>query len=334
LPDSKKIKKLKNKHNDKKLTVKSELKKDWLERKRATALSYRLLKGLKVNFIYYLKELYYLKYSYPSESWWNLRHKTENTNKPFIIFPPVYSYSSLNSFMECPFKYKIRYFIGMVEKRNPNMIAGSIYHRILKLFFDDKSAKLSWERLERIISNVFEENIFEFAHIKNELESKAREQFKAYYDNYLPAFPDRSIMEKEFTFKVGDDTIKGRIDQINYIDDESIELIDFKSGSKRTAVMDFEKEIQLKLYNLALESSDDLIFLKDKKSILKYIFLGEEKNPVVTIPESYCLTGYFKEFIKSLINDIKSEQFEAEPESSFLCSECDYKIICPRYNAR
>jgi hypothetical protein len=211
---------------------------------------------------------------------------------------------------------------------------GSIYHRILKLFFDGKSAKLSWERLESIISNVFEENVFELKHIKNELESKARKEFKAYFDNYLPAFPDRSIMEKEFAFKVGEDTIKGRIDQINFIDDETTELIDFKSGSKRAAVMDFEKEIQLKLYNLAIDSSDDLMFLKDKKSILKYIFLGDDKDPVVTIPQSNCLTGDFKEFIKSLINNIKREQFEAEPESSFLCSDCNFKVMCPRYNAR
>ncbi|MBU4293890.1 MAG: ATP-dependent helicase, partial [Actinobacteria bacterium] len=334
LPVLKKISKLKKKVAYKKLILKSELKKNWLERKRATASTYRLLKGSKVNFIDYLKELYYLKYFYPHESWWSLRQETENTNKPFLIFPPVYSYSSLNSFVQCPFKYKIRYFIRMAEKENPNIIVGSVYHRILKLFFNDKSAKLSWERLESIISNVFEENVFELAHIKNELESKAREEFKAYFDNYLPAFPDRSIMEKEFAFKVGDDTIKGRIDQINFIDDETTELIDFKSGSKRAAVKDFEKEIQLKLYNLAQELSDDLMFLKDKKSILKYIFLGDDKDPVVTIPESYCLTGDFKEFVKSLITNIKSEQFEAEPESSFLCSECDYKVICPRYNAR
>lgn len=334
LPVLKKISKLKKKVAYQKIAVKPGLKKGWLERKRAIASTYRLLKSSKVDFLDYLKELYYLKYSYPPESWWSLRYETENTNKPFIIFPPVHSYSSLNSFVECPFKYKIRYFIRMAEKGNPNIIVGSIYHRILKLFFDDKSAKLSWERLESIISNVFEENVFELAHIKNELEGKAREEFKAYFDNYLPAFPDRSIMEKEFAFKVGDDTIKGRIDQINFIDDETTELIDFKSGSKRAAVMDFEKEIQLKLYNLAIESSEDLMFLKDKKSILKYIFLGDDKDPVVTIPESYCLTGDFKEFVKSLINNIKSEQFEAEPESSFLCSACDYKVICPRYNAR
>ena len=334
LPVLKKISKLKNKDVYQKLEVKPELNKSWLERKRATALTYRLLKGLKVDYKDYLKGLYYLKYSYPLKSWWSLRYETKNTNEPFLIFPPVYSYSSLNSFLQCPFKYKIRYFVRMAEKGNLNIIVGSIYHRILKLFFDGKSAKLSWERLESIISNVFEENVFDLVHIKNELESKAREEFKAYFDNYLPAFPGRSIMEKEFAFKVGDDTIKGRIDQINFIDDGTTELIDFKSGSKRAAVMDFEKEIQLKLYNLAQELSDDLMFLKDKKSILKYIFLGDVKDPVVTIPESYCLTGDFKEFIKNLITNIKSEQFEAEPESSFLCSDCNFKVMCPRYNAR
>ncbi len=334
LPYFKKIKKLKEKHTVERLIIKSELKKNWLERKRSVASTYKLLKGLKVNFMDYLKELYYLKYSYPHNKWWNLKHETENSNNPFLIFPPVYSYSSLNSFVECPFKYKIRYFIRMSEKGDISIIVGSIYHRILKLFFNDKSVKLSWERLENIISNVFKENFFELAHLKNELESKARIEFKAYFDNYLPKFPDRSIMEKEFAFKIGDDTIKGRIDQINFIDDRTSELIDFKSGSKSAAVKDFEKEIQLKLYNLAIDSSDDLMFLKDKKNILKYIFLGDDRDPVVIIPENYCITGDFKEFIKSLINNIKSEQFEAEPESSFLCSVCDYKVICPRYNAR
>jgi DNA helicase II / ATP-dependent DNA helicase PcrA len=334
LPDSNKIKKVKKKYADKKLTNKSELKKNWLERKRAAASTYKLLKDLKVNAVDYFKKLYFLKYFYPVENWWNLRNETKNTNRPFLIFPPVFSYSSLNLFAECPFKYKIRYFIRMAEKRNLNFIVGSIYHRILKLFFDDKSTELSWEKLENIISNVFEENLFELTHIKSELKDKAREEFKAYFNNYLPAFPDRSIMEKEFAFKIEDDIIKGRIDQINFIDDRTFELIDFKSGLKKAAVKDFEKEIQLKLYNLAIESSNDLMFLKDKKRILKYIFLGDDKDPVITIPESYCQTGDFRKFIKSLIDSIKSEQFEAEPENSFLCSECDYKIICPRYNAR
>ncbi|MCL5069358.1 MAG: ATP-dependent helicase [Actinobacteria bacterium] len=329
----KKISKSKKNASRKKPALRSELKKNWLERKRVTTSTYKLLKGLKINIIDYLKELYYLKYSYPYESWWNPRYETKNINNPFLMFPPIYSYSSLNSFMECPFKYKIRYFIRMAEEGNLSILIGSIYHRILKLFFGDKSAKLSWSRLENIISNVFDENVFELAHIKNELESKAREEFKSYFDNYLPAFPDRSVMEKEFAFKIGDDTIKGRIDQINFIDNDTVELIDFKSGSKRAALVDFEKEIQLKLYNLAMKSSDDLIFLKGKKSILKYIFLGEVQNSVVTIPEGYCLKGDFKEFVKNLINDIKNEQFDAEPESNFLCSECKYKVICPRYNA-
>ncbi len=77
LPVLKKISKLKKKHAYQKLTVKSELKKGWLERKRATALTYKLLKGLKVDYKDYLKELYYLKYFYPHESWWSLRYETE-----------------------------------------------------------------------------------------------------------------------------------------------------------------------------------------------------------------------------------------------------------------
>jgi len=334
LPDLKKIKKSKKKTVYQKPEVKSELRKNWLERKKAIISTYKLSKGLKVDHEDYLKGLYYLKYYYPPETWWSLKHKTENNNEPFIVFPPVYFYSSLSSFVECPFKYKIRFFMGMAEKRNLNIIVGSIYHRILKLFFEGKGTKLSWKKLESIISNVFRENVFELAHMRIELESKAMKEFKTYFDNYMPVFPGRSIMEKEFAFKIGEDMIKGRIDQINFIDDNTTELIDFKSGSKRAATKDFEKEIQLKLYNLAIESSNDLMFLKDKKRVLKYIFLGEDKDPVITIPESYCQTENFGEFVKNLISNIKSEKFEAEPESSFLCSECDYKIICTRYNAR
>ena len=62
LPVLKKINRLKNKDVYQKLEVKPELNKSWLERKRATASTYRLLKGSKVDYKDYLKELYYLKY--------------------------------------------------------------------------------------------------------------------------------------------------------------------------------------------------------------------------------------------------------------------------------
>ena len=312
----------------------------WIVRKKAIVGTYRLANNLHVNIESYLKKLFFLKYFYPQGKWWIFTKKTVNKNNPFKIFPVSFSYSSIASYKECPLKYKLRHYLNIEEEKNVNILVGRIYHKILGLFFEpgDKKEKiLSWKRLERIIKSVFGEIDFEFEYMKRELLEKAVGDFKSYYENYLPLQPHKSIMEKKFLFNINGETIKGRIDQINFIDNshedggQQIEIVEFKSGSTRLNKAGIEEEMQLKLYRLAIELSKDLSFLKSKNYILKYIFLGALKNPIFEITEENYDLRQFSKLILNLITKIRKEEFTPNPERYISCMNCDYKILCTKY---
>jgi DNA helicase-2/ATP-dependent DNA helicase PcrA len=313
---------------------------NWLVRKRAIVGTYRLAGNLHINIEGYLKKLFFLKYFYPQGKWWVFAKTTVNKNNPFKVFPVSFSYSSIASYKECPLKYKLRHYLNIEEEKNINILVGRIYHKILRLFFEpgDKKEKiLSRKRLEMIIRSVFDENDFEFEYIKRELLEKAVGDFKSYYENYLPLQPHKSIMEKKFLFNINGETIKGRIDQINFIDNghkdggQQIEIVEFKSGSTRLNKAGIDEEIQLKLYRLAIELSKDLSFLKSKNYILKYIFLGALKNPISEITEENYDLKQFSKLMLNLITKIRKEEFAPNPESYISCMNCDYKILCKKY---
>jgi DNA helicase-2/ATP-dependent DNA helicase PcrA len=315
----------------------------WLVRKKAIVGTYRLTSNLHINIESYLKKLFFLKNFYPQGKWWVFAKTTVNKNNPFKVFPLSFSYSSIASYKECPLKYKLRHYLNIEEEKNINILVGRIYHRILRLFFEPGNKKekvLSQKRLERIIRSVFDENDFEFEYIKRELLEKAVGDFKSYCENYLPLQPHKSIMEKKFLFNINGETIKGRIDQINFIDNghkdggQQIEIVEFKSGSTRLNNAGIEEEIQLKLYRLAIELSKDLSFLKSKNYILKYFFLGALKNPISEITEENYDLKQFSKLILNLITKIRKEEFAPNPESYISCMNCDYKILCKKYYGR
>ncbi|TET49184.1 MAG: ATP-dependent helicase, partial [Actinomycetota bacterium] len=205
-------------------TVKSRLKemevfdgidKKWLAKKKMMVALERAGGGLRVDYEYLIKRAVELKYLYPVVDWWNLIQPTINYNIPYQVYPPLFNYSGLNTYRDCPFKYKVKYFYKIPEEENLNLIVGKIYHNVLKDFFDMQPKDRSWEEFTDIIGKNFETEQFDFLFIKEELLLTAMKDFKRYFENFMPPAQTRNIMEKEFNFSLEDSKIRGRIDQIN-----------------------------------------------------------------------------------------------------------------------
>lgn len=315
----------------KEMEVFDEMDKKWLAKKKTMVALERAGSGLKVDYEYLIKRVVELKYLYPVDDWWNLVQPTINNNIPYKVYPPLFNYSGLNIYRDCPFKYKVKYFYKIPEEENLNLIVGRIYHSALKDFFDIQPKDRSWMKFTDIIGKNFETEQFDFLFIKEELLFMAMKDFKRYFENFMPPAQARTIMEKEFKFSLGDNKIRGRIDQINQFDDGSIELVDFKSGSTRYSSRDLEEEMQLRFYRLALDSDKNLKELKKGKVLLKYLSLGDDRKTEYMMPEGH----YNKEETKILINElagkIKKEKFIPAPGSYMSCRYCDCKILCPRF---
>jgi superfamily I DNA/RNA helicase len=303
----------------------------WLVRKRAISKIYKKNAGMTAGTDNLKEDLIFLKEMYPPQSWWRIKKLSLNSNAPFRIINPVFSYSALSSFMECPVKYKINFYFRIKQDKNLSLLIGSIYHEIVRNFFEKNKEELSWENLQREIANVFElekYRAFEFSYQKREIFEKAVEDFKNYYDGYVNGNALKVSSERAFSFDICGSRIKGRIDQINFIGEDVAELIDFKSGKKNSAALSEENEIQLRLYRMAVDLSPELKDIKGKECSMKYIFLGDKKNQEASFDENFYDFKNFSDFIKNTINEIKKERFSSGPKSTFTCKNCEYRIIC------
>ncbi|MBN2073331.1 MAG: ATP-dependent helicase [Actinobacteria bacterium] len=273
-----------------------------------------------------------LKSFYPPCNWWDILKFTENEKNPYTVFKTPFSVSELDTYRECPFKYKIKYYYGLDAPHNISTTLGIIYHRIMKSFFENAEKDYGWEVFVGIIDREFDEAFFEYDFLRQQLKEKAYGDFHNYYIRYLPSGLQDVEMEKMFCFNAGEDRVRGRIDQITVTGPDSVEIIDFKSGSKKYSKKDLEDELQLKAYRMAAEVSPELENYSGKDISLKYLCLGDHKNTLYCLPGDYYDRDGTGKKIKEIIKKIKNEQFRPSPGSRYSCFNCDYRMICPEYH--
>jgi len=305
-----------------------ELDSAWLQRKKAIVCTGRFCSKKNIDFNKLLEKIIYLKFAYPPKKWWSLKYFTVNEKSPCFFKPPSFSYTSLNTYMQCPRKYKYRFFFGLEAPESIHAKLGILYHEIIKKFFGSKFLQLSWPRLETIIKAEFNSNEFEYGYLQNELLNEALENFRNYYDKYSQQFSPVIMLEKKFAFMVGNKIINGRIDQVKIIDKNNAELIDFKSGNAGSSYKDTDNEIQLPLYRLAIEKCPDLKMLRGKNIELKYIFLGSRDcRELLFMHENFDFKS-FEEKLSSLMNNIENEEFSRGPDDKYACRNCEFGLIC------
>jgi RecB family exonuclease len=300
-------------------------------KKKALVAFYRRDMGRKTDLKQTAGLIKELNCSYPPDLWWSHNKVTENRNSPLEKVRSSYTATKLDTYRDCPFKYKIQYHFGISGEENISLIIGNAYHEILQRFFEEGRDDFSWKRLKNIVKEVFEGKELEFPSMKRQLTDKAFSDFERYQKKYLPGVPSSSRMETGFKFEIDGDLIRGRIDQINTESDGSMELVDFKSGSARYSLRDLEEEIQLKTYRLAMKKDSMLRKLEGPDIRMKYLSMGSEKKAEYFLPEGYYNQEKLIEGLKEIISGIKSERFRAEPSGYNTCSFCDYMILCPKY---
>ena len=126
------------------------------------------------------------------------------------------------------------------------------------------------------------------------------------------------FLEKNFSFKIDTDIIRGTIDRVDRLSDGTLEIIDYKTGQGKDK-LEFKDKRQLVLYQIFLED-----FLQEKVSKLTYYYLeaGEKLSFVANAKE----IEKVKIGIREEIAAIKERNFIPKP--STLCKFCDFNQIC------
>lgn len=250
--------------------------------------------------------------------------------------PKVFSYSQLKAFQTCPWQYRYAHILKIPVHGNFTISFGVSLHNTLEKFFarikeqqqslqsgmfggqskEHGKVSIELQELYDIYDEEWIDQWYDSAKHRDESKQKGKKMLKEFFVQHKDNWPEIVEVEQKFTLKVGEHSLRGKIDRVDRLENGSLRLIDYKSNkSKKT----YDKD-QLLIYQVAAEEVlnekvDELTYYYldglDEKS-----FIGDEKAKIK-----------IKEKILDTINDIHASDFQAQPAQK-KCIYCDYKDIC------
>ncbi|MCK4805583.1 MAG: PD-(D/E)XK nuclease family protein [Candidatus Pacebacteria bacterium] len=245
------------------------------------------------------------------------------------------SYSSLENFKQCPLKYKLSNIDKIKEPKSKEAIFGSYIHKVLKWFYQKDPHFPTLDALLKYYRDYWPQKTEGFEW-KNPEEEKAyfKEGLRILQEFYKRNIPHKtSVLDLETRFEVvidedpdksnGKHILTGVIDRIDKLSDDTIEIIDYKTGKRMPSQKILDKNNQLSFYAIGLKSRWPRIKIEDLRLSLYFLKFNEKIDTKRTEKD----LEEVKDKTIDLIHQIEKSDFE--PRSSVLCGWCGYQNICP-----
>ena len=238
--------------------------------------------------------------------------------------PLQLSPSAIDAYERCPMKYMFQYLWSVRGGPHAAMTFGTVMHTTIKEFVAElrKRGRVPVEEVMAIYEREWSSAGFPDDYQEQEYRNAGRDQLAAFHETYSTAPADVMYQEKAFELPLENEiVVTGRIDQINRIGGDAVEIVDYKTGKPRDAKKANE-DLQLSIYALAAR---EVLELEPKRLVLYNLMSNEA---VATTRDAKALAAAKKK-IGELADQIRAEDFSAKP--GFGCGNCDYKPLCPAH---
>jgi len=250
----------------------------------------------------------------------------------------TYSYSRLNTFDNCPLRYKFSYIAkaeGDFENSIEAFMGSKVHDALEKLYKELKFANIMslddvLEYYKKQWKKTMSHNIkvIRDGRTKKEYHNMGLKYLTDYYNHYKPFNQDYTVgLETEIKvdlFGDGKYIFKGYIDRLSTINNTYI-IHDYKTSNTLSTQSDIENNEQLALYALALK--DKYIDLENIELVWHYLAFDKEFR-ITKKTEDY---SALKEELKDKVDKIESlSEEEFEPKESILCEWCEFASLCPK----
>lgn len=236
------------------------------------------------------------------------------------------SFTKLSRYEQCPLSYRMHYLDRLESKPGVPLLFGSAVHEVLEGLVDehvleervgplskDRAAELwqeAWANSGMSGLDVFREGL-ELVH------RFVREQGVLEHHDVL-------AVEKQFQFTIGGFQVIGYLDRVDRVDDETVEVIDYKSNRRLFTREETDASLQLSLYHLAALK----LWPWAKKVRLTYWMLRHGvRQTTERTPKDVEST---RRYVGTLGTTIaKAREFPARLNAN--CVYCDHRQHCPTY---
>jgi DNA helicase II / ATP-dependent DNA helicase PcrA len=233
------------------------------------------------------------------------------------------SASDLDLYLTCPLKYKFARVFGIPQEPTINQRFGILIHNVLERFHKEDEDLAGEEGLGRLMG-LFEAGWRRtgFGSSDDELQfrDRAREAMRLYWERESESEGEPVWLERKFDIRIGEHYVRGRVDRVDRLPDGSHELIDYKTGERKSEA-DLENDLQLALYRLAAREAWEV----EAKSASYYYVLDAEKVAAPIRPDD---AERVERTVLQVGEGVIGQDFEPRP-SPTVCGWCDYRLICP-----
>ncbi len=238
--------------------------------------------------------------------------------------PLQLSASAIDTYQSCPMKYLLETSWHLRGEPKAMMTFGNTMHKTIKEFVADvkKRKRVPFEEVAAIYDRVWSGAGFIDDYHEEEYKKAGREQLEAFHKTYSAEPADVLMQEKQFELELENNvTILGRIDQVNRIARDEVEVVDYKTGNPKSQKAT-DANLQLSVYALATR---EVLELTPKRLTFYNLVTNEA---VVTERDAKALATVRKT-ISETADLIRAGEFPAKP--GFICRYCDFQPVCPAH---
>jgi DNA helicase-2/ATP-dependent DNA helicase PcrA len=241
------------------------------------------------------------------------------TPEPLTLSP-----SAVTNYRSCPQQFLFSRIWSLKEGPRAVLSFGSVMHTTIKRFFDQfrKGVKLPFDEVARIYETEWTSAGFEDEYQEKGYKQDGLEQLRAFQASALAEPPHVLELEKSFELPMENNVvIKGRMDQVNALGRNDVEIVDYKTGKPRKDA-DAKKDLQLSLYALAAKE----IF---EWNPVRLVFHYLQNNQTQVTTRDAKQIDEAQKIVQEAAADIRVGQFPPNP--GYNCRSCAYKPICPAH---
>ena len=242
------------------------------------------------------------------------------------------SASQLQTFEDCPRRWFYDSVLRLADSTSVWADFGSLVHDVLERFLSPGSTiEYSFEALLDLADELWTDDIAQFAPQREQARRELRDVLSTWWQMEGQRFDRADVVEveHEFDVSVGDHTVRGRIDRVDFDHDRhGLAVVDYKTGRHAPKESEVADDLQLAVYYLAALRSPELAAKGPPTRLeLRYIRLNKTfSQPITDDHEARAETRILEAAAEML-----AEQLEPLPTAD--CDHCDYHRLCPLQRA-
>jgi putative RecB family exonuclease len=233
------------------------------------------------------------------------------------------SYSQISLYQSCPLSYKLQYIDGLEPKDRGYFSFGTTIHSCAEYFFKVKvPPPPTLEQLLDYYERKWLPQGYESAEEEAEYKAYGRELLTRFCEIHRPDFRMPIAVEHKFTIDIDNVKLTGIIDRVDKLDSGGLAIIDYKTNVELFTQEYLEDNLQLTLYQLAVEKS---WFLPVERLTLYHF---RSNTPISCPPRERERLEEARRLVLEVAEGIRAENFPARESSR---CPCDFPQYCPYY---